>query len=187
MIFDDIAAKLNRRTALPLLNPVELFDTNLSRTIRNANLPGLVTCGLLVWNDDIAAAHPIAQEMDNIHGNYWHAMIHRREGDYWNAKYWFRLVGNHPVQVELTRMAEARSFLKKGVFMPGLMVDACERANERANERASEHANAHAHELAQTGTNAGPAPVDDEIEALQRLQLAEIKALLNYCRLLPAN
>lgn len=175
MIFDDIAARLNRRTALPLLNPVQPFDMNLSRTIRNANLPGLLTCGLLVWNDDIPAAHPIAQEMDNTNGNYWHAIIHRREGDYWNAKYWFRLVGSHPVQTELARMAEVKPFLKKGAFVPGLMVDACERAGTRT------------HAPAQIVAQPLAAPTDDETEALQRLQLAEIKALLNYCRLLPAN
>lgn len=177
MIFDDIAARLNRRTALPLLNPVQPFDTNLSRTIRNANLPGLLTCGLLVWNDDIPAAHPIAQEIDHSNGNYWHAIIHRREGDYWNAKYWFRLVGSHVVQSELASMAEAKPFLKKGVFGPGLMVDACERVSTRFPAPAP----------AQTGAELIAAPIDDEIEALQRLQLAEIKALLSYCRLLPAN
>ena len=175
MIFDDIAARLNLRTALPLLNPVQPFDAHLSRTIRNGNLPGLLTCGLLVWNDDIPAAHPIAQEIDNTDGNYWHAIIHRRQGDYWNAKYWFRQIGNHPVQAELASLPEAKPFLKKGAFVAGLMVDACERASLRAREPSP----ATAEPLAQ--------PVDEATEALQRLQLAEIKALLNYCRTLPAN
>lgn len=59
--------------------------------------------------------------------------------------------------------------------MTGLMVDACERAGTRT------------HAPAQIAAQPLAAPTDDETEALQRLQLAEIKALLNYCRLLPAN
>jgi hypothetical protein len=27
--------------------------------------------------------------------------MHRREGDYWNSKYWFRQVGNHPIFADL--------------------------------------------------------------------------------------
>lgn len=186
MIFDDIVARLNRRTALPLLNPLQPFDANLSRTIRNANLPGLLICGLLVWNDDIAAAHPIAQAVDGVDGSYWHAIIHRREGDYWNSKYWFRLVGNHPVQAQLANMAEAKPFMKKGKYMAGLMVDACEKASEKVGAQQPTGALADAANTA-AGSTTGAAPGSAEGEALQRLQLAEIKALLDYCSRLPAN
>ena len=35
-------------------------------------------------------SHTISQSIETPSGNYWHAIMHRREGDYSNAKYWFR-------------------------------------------------------------------------------------------------
>ena len=29
-------------------------------------------------------------------GGVWHAIMHRREGDFANSKYWYRRVGKHP-------------------------------------------------------------------------------------------
>ena len=43
----------------------------------------------------------------NSAGDYWHAIMHRREPDYSNGKYWFRAVGSHPVFPELASRAEA--------------------------------------------------------------------------------
>lgn len=57
----------------------------------------LVRAGLHLWNDDIHHCHMLAQAHENADGNYWHAILHRREADYSNAKYWYRRVGEHPV------------------------------------------------------------------------------------------
>jgi hypothetical protein len=54
----------------------------------------LLEAFLLYALDDIHAAHSIFQEEDNFFGSYGHGMMHRREGDFWNANYWFRRAGN---------------------------------------------------------------------------------------------
>jgi hypothetical protein len=52
---------------------------------------------ILLWHDHFEAAHELAQDEENADGSLLHAIIHRREPDLSNARYWFRRVGNaHP-------------------------------------------------------------------------------------------
>ena len=39
--------------------------------------------------DDWEMAHNIAQDIPSIHGCWIHAYLHRKEGDKWNAGYWY--------------------------------------------------------------------------------------------------
>ena len=43
-------------------------------------------------------AHDVAQEMEDIHGSWVHAYLHRKEGDLENAAYWYRRAGRRPAQ-----------------------------------------------------------------------------------------
>jgi hypothetical protein len=49
-----------------------------------------------LYVDDLGRSHTISQGIDTATGAYWHGIMHRREGDFSNAKYWFRNAGNHP-------------------------------------------------------------------------------------------
>lgn len=65
----------------------------------SAGLYGLVAgIGQILEFWDLS--HQAAQEADDLRegrfANYWHAIAHRREPDYANASYWFRIVGRHP-------------------------------------------------------------------------------------------
>jgi hypothetical protein len=45
-----------------------------------------------LWYDgkgDWNRAHNIAQDIPSKHGNWIHAYLHRKEGDKWNAGYWY--------------------------------------------------------------------------------------------------
>lgn len=47
-----------------------------------------------LWHDgkgDWEASHDIAQDIQSILGSWIHAYLHRKEGDRFNAGYWYRL------------------------------------------------------------------------------------------------
>src|SRR5262249_11844556 len=56
--------------------------------------------------DFLDESHAISQDLHNAEGSYWHAVMHRREPDAWNSKYWWRRVGKHPVFAQLSGEAE---------------------------------------------------------------------------------
>jgi hypothetical protein len=51
---------------------------------------------LILQAGDLDRSHKIVQEMPGKSAAYVHGMLHRIEGDYSNAKYWFRRATNHP-------------------------------------------------------------------------------------------
>ena len=58
--------------------------------------------GLLLFNDFFDECHSCSQSVEgHQNADYWHAILHRREPDYGNAKYWFRHVGRHAIFGEL--------------------------------------------------------------------------------------
>lgn len=57
--------------------------------------------GVWLLHDFLNESHAISQQIETSSGSFWHGVMHRREGDFSNAKYWFRQVGPHPVFDEL--------------------------------------------------------------------------------------
>ncbi len=60
--------------------------------------------GLWLLAGDIDRSHTLSQDIINREGSFLHAMMHRREGDFSNAKYWFNRVGKHPVIDQLQEL-----------------------------------------------------------------------------------
>jgi hypothetical protein len=57
---------------------------------------GLVPALRALWYDgrgDWHTAHEIAQDMETADGAWIHAYLHRKEGDLWNADYWYGRAG----------------------------------------------------------------------------------------------
>lgn len=122
--------------------------------VHDLPLPGTSTqqtalrAGLFLLNDFFAESHECAQSIEglgeNHSGDYWHAILHRREPDYGNAKYWFRHVGRHPVFAELAVAVTSRllsgpvpegvkrwseKLVTRGNWDPFAFVDLCEAAS----------------------------------------------------------
>jgi hypothetical protein len=66
--------------------------------------------GLWLWHNFLDESHGISQEIETAEGSFWHGIMHRREPDYGNAKYWFRRVGAHPVIGQLAEQAPSLGY-----------------------------------------------------------------------------
>ena len=60
-----------------------------------------VRSGLYLYFSALDESHDISQRISTATGSYWHGIMHRQEGDWSNAKYWFRRVGSHPVYANI--------------------------------------------------------------------------------------
>ena len=67
------------------------------RAVRDQEMARACLAGLWLYHDYLDESHRLSQEIETPTGSYWHGLMHRREGDFGNSKYWFRRVGTHPV------------------------------------------------------------------------------------------
>jgi hypothetical protein len=121
---------------------------------------------VLLWHDHLNASHVISQGIVTEDGSFVHAMMHRREPDYSNSKYWWRQAGPHPAFRELGRRAGEhlrttrqvgleQRLIRHGVWKPGAFVDACEAV-------------------------ADPTAADPEVRVLRELQRLEFRVFLDH-------
>ena len=124
--------------------------------VKNAEAFSLVRGGLLYALDAIHEAHAIFQDAKGDLGSYWHGMMHRREGDFDNARYWFRRAGVLPVFAEIHRVsAESSADMARQMnWDPYLFTGKCEQARFGETE---------------------------ELKELEALQNAEFVVLFDYC------
>ncbi|MXY67000.1 MAG: hypothetical protein F4Y47_00370 [Acidobacteriia bacterium] len=108
------------------LRPEDLFE---GVAIKDRDFAKCVQSGLYLYFSALDESHRISQGIPSASGSYWHGIMHRQEGDWSNAKYWFRRVGTHPVFGQL----EAQS---GSPWDPYAFVDRCSEASGRASDAA---------------------------------------------------
>lgn len=63
--------------------------------------------GLWLWHDWLEPSHAISQGIASATGSFWHAILHRREGDFSNSKYWYARAKGHAILPSLSARASA--------------------------------------------------------------------------------
>jgi len=102
----DIADRLLSRPGAPPLLPGKPFDAALADRIaglaRDGSVSDCVAAALHLLNDDLDRAHALSQAHEGEQtADYLHQIVHRREGDFGNARYWVAKTGRHPFYEEL--------------------------------------------------------------------------------------
>jgi hypothetical protein len=121
----------------PGLAALTIEKTFAPSQIVDADMARACLAGIWLYHDFLEESHQISQSIATITGSYWHGLMHRREPDFSNSKYWFHRVGEHPVFASLREAAaefvaadaahESTAFLRQQKkWDPFDFIDLCE-------------------------------------------------------------
>lgn len=98
----------------------------------------LCLAALLLRYNHLEAAHGLVQAEETPDHAYWHAILHRREPDPGNAKYWLMQVGDHPVFPAILAAAQGSSlhqpFHDWDTWQPGIFTDLCDENRDSGSD-----------------------------------------------------
>lgn len=75
--------------------------------------------GAWLYHNFLDTSHTISQDIKTNTGSFWHGIMHRREPDFSNSKYWFRNVGDHPIFDDVCK--EAAQMAKRSGDAPDFL------------------------------------------------------------------
>jgi hypothetical protein len=125
------------RGKLAELSPKTAFS-HATRALADRDMALCSIAGVWLLYDELDESHTISQSIKSESGSFWHAIMHRREGDFSNSKYWFRRVGEHPVFAPLAKRASELAaaagqsdvlagLVTGGAWDPFAFVDLCQK------------------------------------------------------------
>jgi hypothetical protein len=117
----------------------------VSASIRSDDDASAVLSGLWLWHDWLDESHRLSQNLHSSSGSFWHAIMHRREGDFSNSQYWYARCANHPILRPLAVQAgdvinpfpADKSVLKlahSGVWNADAFVDLVEAVHDKSDD-----------------------------------------------------
>jgi hypothetical protein len=132
------------REILETVRPEQL----LTIPVKSGAFASALLAGLWLWNDGLEECHRIVQnppdEKSTSTYAFWHAIMHRREGDFSNSKYWYARCVNHSALQVLAAQAPAivnpvpadKSLLRviAGGWNPNAFVDLAEAVSENESD-----------------------------------------------------
>ena len=122
-----------RPESLPLAQIQATLSPALAAAKLDAGKAELVRALVLIWHDHLDESHTLSQEIHGGDASFLHGIMHRREPDYSNAKYWFHRVGQHGAFPEIARRtadllrsapALSQTLLDEGCWDAFAMIDA---------------------------------------------------------------
>jgi hypothetical protein len=156
-----------REDALPLEKLSPLLDQTLSKLRLSSDRETLIRSLVLLWHDHLDESHEISQSIHTTDGSYLHGIMHRREPDFSNARYWFNRVSSHPIFAKQAEQLDSllsgssvaswkNTLVKNGLWQPFGFIDLIEQ--HQRSER-------------------------ETVQLLERIQELEFRLLLHhFCR-----
>ena len=128
----DVETELSSLDLDRAFSPHEIVDREMAEACHS---------GLWLGHNFLDASHTLSQSNYSTTGSFWHGIMHRREGEFSNAKHWFRKAGDHPVFVPLNssvrELAEELGTCPQSEFLrtqttwdPMAFIDLCEQVSQ---------------------------------------------------------
>jgi hypothetical protein len=179
-----VITQLMSRKVLPLLTPDHVWHPGLDKEIAALSENQLADgrpdgiqsaqawkAALHLWNDSLDAAHELVQELETPTGSALHGIMHRRESDFDNAKYWFHRAGDHPAFHSL--QSRVTRFLAEQDQPIGILSEVLGQIEQQGSWNPYLFTNAVAIVENRIGDDAARA-------VLEQLQQLELEALIRY-------
>jgi hypothetical protein len=134
----------------------KLLKSDAGALFPGARDPESALSGLFLYFSCLTEAHDLLHHFATLDGAYWHGIMHRMEGDAYNAGYWFRRIGAHPafprLQQEAAQLGYAHGGKPGREWDPFAFIRFCEASQGTSDE-----------------------------DLAKRVQLAEWQVLFEYC------